>query len=217
MRIVPPTPDHELRQLWMGRRAIGASSAELILKGSVRYGRRVETLHAKWEYITNRKDADPQTEAMLLGLEQEPLIRARWQEYIRAQGEPLDIIDDEHDFLVAQIDWLSYEGDRAADFKHTTSDWVWENVQKITRASNLLSEGTKMDGWFISAQHQLMILGLPQIDYYVRWQDFDAAHLIVKRDEPFIARMRAAEVAFWNECVIADKPPQSKKVKMVMD
>ncbi len=210
--IVPPIEGHPLREIWMTR-GIGASAAEVILKGKTKFTNTREL----FEYITKRREKEPQTEAQLEGLAYEPTLREWWQAKIGALGESVNLIDPEHTFRRAQIDHLTYEGTRACDFKFTRSEWKWKQIKAIADHTNLLTEGTKLDDWYCAAEHQLDLLDLPQIDYFICFNGLDTEHLIVKRDDEFIARLRAAECAFWNDCVIADKPPPSKKLTLKMD
>jgi hypothetical protein len=67
MRIVPVDRSHPLADLWYGSRAIGASAAEVVMKGKGKY----QTEHQLWSYITRRMEKEPQTEPMLAGLAME--------------------------------------------------------------------------------------------------------------------------------------------------
>ena len=212
MRVIPKRDDWPPK-----RRVIGASHAQIILKGEVKYGRDKKTLTDLWRYLTYKDEAPEQSDKMKLGLHVEPRLMKMWEEFIRLTGEPINTQDDEHDFLVAQIDWLSYDGTRMCDFKHTTSEWLWNEAQKILAHTTVLTEGTKLDNWYSAAQHQLMVTGLGMVDYYLVWQEFGQAHFMVPRNDEYIAELRAKEIAFWQNHVLTDTPPPTRKLRLRKD
>lgn len=203
-RIAPPDPEHPLYKLWHTR-AIGASAAAAVLGKDY-----FQTTRELWEYITKRRQKDPQTPAMLEGLAMEPKIWAEWEWIVGTPGEPANLIDAEHDFLRAQIDWLSYDSTRAAEFKWTRSERVWASARKKVLP----------DFWKPQAQHKLMVLGLQAIDWYV-WSEIrgnrDYVQFLVERDDAYIAMLRAREVKFWTKYVRPDIAPPERRLRLRME
>lgn len=208
-RIAPAADDHPNRAIWYGSRALGASLAEVVWRGRSKY----ETAHQAWMYLTRRADKPPISPAGQEGLDREPEIRKAWEGYVNLAGEDVDLLDPEYDFLRCQIDWMDYAGTRACDFKLTRSKDNWAKLDKALRTRTFLLEG---DPWWYAAQHQLMILDLPMIDYYV----FDGAarfqHVMVMADMEFIAKYRARAVEWWASYVVMDLPPP-KQLKLVKE
>lgn len=197
-----------LYSVWRGSRAIGASAAAAVL-GRDRY----QTPQELWAYVTRRMDKPPQTAAMLEGLEAEPELTAIYESQRDQEGEPVNLLDAEHDFLRAQIDWLSYDQTRAAEYKFTRSRPTWE----------LSCEGKLAPFWEPAAQHKLMILGFEEIDWFVATPHdtpeakFDVTAFVVKRDEAFIKAYREQAVKFWNDYIVADVEPPYKRLRLVLD
>lgn len=213
-RIVPPDKEHPLYKLWHTR-AIGASAAGAIM------GRdRFQTARKLFDYITKRREKDPQTPAMLEGLAMEPWMLERWERIVGKPGESANLIDAEHDFLRAQIDWLSYDGTEAAEFKFTRS------VRAFSEVFNF-----KLPAFWVSqAQHKMMVLGLEQIGWLVATpsiqtlsitgmgiETVSATSMVIERDDAYIAKLRAKEVEFWTKYVQPDIAPPERKLRLRME
>jgi hypothetical protein len=216
-RIVPDDPESEDYKIWHTR-GIGASAAEIVVKGKNKYR---ETEYGLWEYITKRAEKPPQTAPMLAGLEAEPKIRAAWEKASGEVGEAVNLIDAQHDCLRAQIDWLSWEGDRAVDFKYSYGTKTYENAARYVSATNvLLQESKDFGGWWIAGQHQLMLLDHKLIHYYV-WKDgyehYEPIDLIVVRDDDFIKKLRQIEWMWWERHIKGDLAPEKRKLTLKID
>jgi hypothetical protein len=232
-RIVPAYDDNDLYPTWHTR-ALGASVAQVLVYGEIvireKGGKVVSrrTQHDLWRYLRGDIERDPTSDAMQAGLDAEPAIMAAWEAYHGTTGEPVDLIDDEFRFLRAQIDWLSYpspdEPSVAADFKLAFSGTSWEKARAIAMTGNFLTPGTKLDYFWLGAQHQLMILEHPQIAYYVvdRQARGEPVCLWVPADLEWIERYKEHCLWWQHSFVHSDTYPNSvplekRKLKLPKD
>lgn len=212
MRIVP-TYDDPLRDLWHTR-GLGASSAEVILKGKTKF----TDAHKLWLYITKRAEKDPMSLAAQNGLDREPEIAALWAKETKLVGEAVCVIDDEFDFLRSQIDFLSWDGEVACDYKWSDNGRTYAKAWEISQHSNLLFEDSGLAYWWYAAQHQLMILGHEKIAYYCHRGNPNPVLLWVRRDNEHIAKYRKKAVEWYTAYVAMDLPPPKRgRVKLVPD
>lgn len=211
-RIVPCDDSGPLGALWHTR-ALGASVAEIVLKGRNRWMDE----HKLWRYIRGDIERDPMSEAAQEGLDCEPRICELWEKATGRQYQSANLIDGEYDFLRAQIDGLSWDLTAAVDYKTSRSVTVWAAAEKLQR-NFIMAEGP-LNYWFPAAQHQLMILGLEHIDYVLYDPTKDRIlPFIVKRDEAFIKQYRGMTMGWWFQHVVSDQPPpRNRKLKLVPD
>lgn len=195
-----------LYTVWRGSRAIGASAAAAVM------GRdRFQTPEALWLYITRRIEKPPPNAAMLEGLAAEPELTSLYETLRKEEGEPVNLLDAEYDFLRAQIDWLSFEQTRAAEYKLTRSKQAWE----------MACQDKLAPFWTVSAQHKLMVLGFEELDWFVAKSSetpeakYDIAAFVVKRDDNYIAKYREKAVRWWETYVVKDINPSDHKLKLI--
>lgn len=195
-----------LYTVWRGSRAIGASAAAAVL-GKDPYKSQM----AIWEYITKRREKDPQSPAMLEGLEAEPELRALYETAVNMEGEAVNLLDAEHDYLRAQIDWLDYNQESACEIKFTRNKTRWEAAEA----------GKLHPGWKAEAHHKIMVLGFEYIDWFVGTPNdtpeakYKTVGFRVWRDGEYIAQLRKAEIDFWETYVVKDINPSDHKLKLV--
>ena len=199
MRIVPPLKSHPLHQLWMTR-GVGGSAAASIL-GLNPY----QSAQALWEYLTHRVDKPAPSEAMLRGIEEESTIRAFYCRRFDVEGCSLQVIDSEHDFIRAQIDFMDEDFNRPAEFKSTRSKAALDAMKRKEIPSF----------WRPQLTHQCMILGKTEVDVFV-YDGNEYYYALFTVDPASCVKLRKREVEFWQRYVLTDTPPSDNKLKLVI-
>ena len=90
----------------------------------------------------------------------------------------------------ASVDGLALNGSVVVEIK------CGESVYKKTAATRQVPYY-----YFGQLQHILAVTGLPYIDFFCYLPLQPEVHLLVKRDDNYIARLISAEEAFWQRLV----------------
>ncbi len=108
--------------------------------------------------------------------------------------------------LVAECEIIPF---LSASFDGITEDLDFAVEIKCGKASHKLAKKGKIPPYYFSQlQHQMMISGLKEIDYF-SYSEEDFFLIKVDRDEEFIQKMIEKEVEFWNN-VINFIPPKKE-------
>ncbi len=172
---------------WLAWRTqgIGASEAPAILGENPWKSRRA--LLAEKCGLARR---DFNSAAMAFGTRTEPEARARFVAQVGVEVEPACVQSNTHTWLRASLDGLAVDGTRAVEIKCGPSVYA----------------KTAKDDWppryyMGQLQHILAITALPEIDFWCYLPGQAPVHVVVARDDAYIARMLAAEADFWEEVV----------------
>ena len=172
---------------WLAWRTqgIGASEAPAILGENPWKSRRA--LLAEKCGLARR---DFNSAAMAFGTRTEPEARARYVAQVGVQVEPVCVQSNTHTWLRASLDGLAVDGTRAVEIKCGPS--VYDKTAK---------QGWPPKYYMGQLQHILAITALPEIDFWCYLPGQVPVHVVVARDDAYIARMLAAEAEFWAEVV----------------
>lgn len=180
------TPEwHELR-----RNSIGASDAAAIL-GVSPWKSRYELWNEK---VGNSAQEEP-SYAMRRGAAMEPQALEEYQKHCEAQFFPEVVFHEKYPFIMASLDGMSLDGTQAVEIKCPG---------KETHA--LALQGKVPDHYYAQLQHQMMVTGLQDIDYF----SFDGEEGVivkVQRDQEYIDNLLEKELEFW-KLVKGNIPPE---------
>ena len=130
---------------------------------------------------------------MKRGTTLEPAARLAYEMATGISVQPMVAEDDLFPFLSASFDGVTKELDRAVEIK-------------CGRSSHELALSGQIPPYYVAQlQHQMMVAGLAEIDYW----SFDGSFgilLKVERDNEFISEMLDAEIAFWQNIVNFEPP-----------
>ena len=126
--------------------------------------------------------------AMAFGTLTEPEARARYVAQVGVHVEPVCVQSSAHTWLRASLDGLSVDGARVVEIKCGPS--VYAKTAKANRPPQY---------YMAQLQHILAITTLPEIDFWCYLPGQAPVHVVVARDDAYIARMLAAEAEFWAE------------------
>ena len=121
------------------------------------------------------------------GTRLEPIAR---ELYIKETGInviPLCLQDKNDSWIIASMDGIT------EDFTHIVEIKCGKSAYWTAR------RGIVPDYYYGQLQHQMMITGLREVDYYCYWPDQKAILQTVKRDESYIKSLYKAEQAFMRK------------------
>ena len=121
---------------------------------------------------------------MRKGTKLEPRARDLYIEYSGIEVIPRCLEDKKDSWLIASMDGIS------KDYKHIVEikcdyDAYWEAVKNIIP-----------DYYYGQLQHQMMITGLKEVDYWCYWPGYEPKLQTVKRDDNYIKLLYETEKAF---------------------
>jgi len=157
---------------------IGASDAST-LNGDNKFQSPKELLDQK----KNRVNTIP-NEKMILGTKLEPEARRLYIEKTGINVKPLCLQDKQFSWLIASMDGIS------DDFKHIVEIKCGESA--YWQANN----GIVPDYYFGQLQHQMMITGLDEVDYWCYWPGQKGILQKIKRDNEYIKKLFITEQNF---------------------
>lgn len=152
-----------------------------------------------WLLKTKRIPPFTQTDAMLYGKRMEPILREAYFEQTNELFAPAVYIHDEHDFLMASLDGLSFDEDKILEIKAC-------NKEVFTKAQ----QGEVAEHYFPQLQMQLSCVPTAQEVHFHCYHKQDTVTVIVRRDDEFIKKMLYECQEFWDH-VINDCPPPAKE------
>lgn len=118
----------------------------------------------------------------------EPEARKRYEAISKFRVVPACLQSNKHEWQRASVDGLSANGHAVVEIK------CGESVYKKTASSR------QVPNYYIGQlQHILAVTDLPQIDFFCWLPKLPEIHLCIKRDDRYIARLIAAEQAFWRQ------------------
>ena len=170
---------------WLAWRmqGIGASEAPALLGENPWKSRRA--LLAEKCGLARR---DFNSAAMAFGTRTEPEARARYVVQVGVPVAPACVQSTAHPWLRASLDGLSADGARVVEIKCGPS--VYAKTAK---------HGRPPQYYVGQLQHILAITLLPAIDFWCYLPGQAPLHVVVARDDAYIARLLTAEAAFWQE------------------
>ena len=184
---------------WLARRfeSIGASEAGSIL-GINPYKSAVDVYLEKVLRVTDF----PDNLNMWLGRELEPIIKKRFEEEtgFKVRNDHKIRVDSEHSFLTTNLDGMVV-GDRVPVEYKALGRW----------------DGEIPDYYFSQVQHQMMVSDSEYAYFVVLLLAGRKEFIIEKvdRNDEFVASMRSEEVAFWQEHVEKQIPPEPETIEDV--
>jgi putative phage-type endonuclease len=182
-------------QEWLNwrKRGIGGSDAACILGENP-----WRSAYDLWCIKTGRKPEATMNAAMQRGVDMEPLARDAFVDFIGMDMEPDCYEDEEFDFLKCSVDGLN----------EATGDLLEIKCPGQGTHDKALA-GEVPSYYNAQMQHCMMVTGSKRCYYFsYRPEDVDSpqALIIIERDDSYIAKLKAAEIEFW-DCVVNDEPP----------
>ena len=162
---------------------IGASDAPAIM-GENPWKSRAELLRHK----RGPAKSLPTNQAMRRGIELEPKARRAYIAQTGRHVAPACLQSLAHPWMRASVDGLSECGRFLVEFK------CGATAYDLTATSM-----SPPDYYYGQLQHLLALTCLEQLDYCCFWPGLPEIVLSVRRDDDYIARLVAAEEAFWRE------------------
>lgn len=169
---------------------IGASDAPAILGKSP-----WKTAKQLWEEKLGLRALPQKNEAMMRGIEQEPLALAAYNAHTGKDASPEVVFHPEHKWMMASLDGLSLDRLTIVEIKTAGRD-----------DHNTAANGSVPEKYYPQLQHQLAVMNLNVLHYF-SWNNGEFHLVEVQRDDKFIEMMIAKEVEFW-ECVQNFKEPE---------
>ena len=157
---------------------IGASDASTVM-GDNRFESPEELLYAK-----KNKIVESPNEAMKEGTRLEPIARDLYIEKTGIKVIPLCLQDKKDSWIIASMDGIT------EDFKHIVE------IKCGKSAYWQAHKGIVPDYYYGQLQHQMMITGLKEVDYWCYWPDQKPILQNIKRDEIYIKSLYKAEKDF---------------------
>jgi putative phage-type endonuclease len=140
---------------------------------------------------------DRPNEAMLRGIELEPVARAAYEAATGNIVEPALAIHPEFDWLRASLDGLSFDGDLAIEVKCPGRS-----------SHNEAKEGRVPDVYWPQVQHCLLACGAKRLDYW-SFDGTDGVLVPVEPDAAYQLLLLEKEMAFWELVKSKTPPPQA--------
>lgn len=120
----------------------------------------------------------------------EPEARKRYEIVRNVRVEPACLQSVRYEWQRASVDGLELNGSAVVEIK------CGEGVYKKTAATR------QVPLYYVGQlQHILAVTGLPCIDFFCYLPLYPEVHLLVKRDDNYIARLISAEESFWQRLV----------------
>ena len=165
---------------WLEWRHFGidASDASTVM-GDNRFQTPDELLHQK----INKINIEP-TEKMRKGTKLEPRARDLYIEYSGIEVIPRCLEDKKDSWLIASMDGISKDYKHIVEIKCEESAY-WEATNNIVP-----------DYYYGQLQHQMMITGLKEVDYWCYWPGFEPKLQTVKINVDYIKLLYEAEKEF---------------------
>jgi len=145
-----------------------------------------KTPYQLWMIKKGFLEDSPQTEAMKRGLSLEPEARSKFEESFGERFSPTVIVSDEITWMMASLDGISESGKEIVEIKCPLN----RDDQRMA------SEGLIPSKYYPQLQHQIAVCGVEKAHYY-SYDGHEGAHVIVKRDEPYIKKMMELEKEFY--------------------
>lgn len=162
---------------------IGASDAPIIM-GENPWNRPAQLLSEK---IGTTKGFEGNA-ATARGAALEPEARKLYEASNKVRVSPVCLQSNRYEWQRASVDGLAADGSVIVEIK------CGESVYRKTASAR------QVPIYYVGQlQHLLAVTGLPQIDFFCWLPGLPQVNLCVKRDDRYIARMIAAEQAFWDE------------------
>lgn len=160
---------------------VGASDAPAVM-GENRFKSRSDLLYEK-----KHQADEPPNAAMREGTRLEPQARAAYEQSVGFSVAPLCIESLEYPWLKASLDGISEKRDSLVEIKCGQA------------AMGQAQRGIIPRYYHGQIQHQLMITGLEEIDYWCYRPEGGGILLQKARDNVYIRRLFKAELAFYKE------------------
>ena len=167
-------------QQWLNWRhsGIGASDASTIMNENM-FKSPDELLYEKM----NKIDVEP-NEKMRKGTELEPKARSLYEKTTQKIVKPICIESISHPWLIASLDGIS------SDYNYLVEIKCGESAYRKA------ASGIVPDYYYGQLQHQLMLTGLNEIDYWCYWPGEKGVLTNVPRDNSYIDRLFKQEQKF---------------------
>jgi len=183
---------------WLALRKnhLGSSDASIIMgasKWKISDG-RIKTPYLLWKEKLGLEDLSCDNAATRYGKVMEEPARQAYQEMVGDIVEPVCVKNTQHPYLLASLDGLNITEDRAVEIKNCNFE-----------DHKLAKEGKIPSKYYPQVQLQIMVTGLPFIDYF-SFHKGDGVIVKVERDEEYILDLSKKLDAFW-KCVETLKEP----------
>lgn len=152
------------------------------------------TPYKMWERKLGLGEPVVMNSAMQRGTDMEPTARRSFEKKTGLEVFPQCVYHNEHSFMMSSMDGLSIDRQHAVEIKCPGA-----------KTHGIAVSGKVPEYYMPQLQHQLACLSLSMI-YYYSFDGLSGVLLEVPRDDEYIDKMIAAEVALW-KCVQDRTPP----------
>ncbi len=170
---------------------IGASDAPVIVGDS-----GYKTARMLWSIKTGRTVDESDNPAARRGREMERFARQVYEARTGIQMEPLCVTHEQHDWMRASLDGLSFDSAVVLEIKCPLG----------SRDHALARKGHIPRHYYAQIQHQLEVTGAEEAHYW-SFDGTDGVLVRARPDRDYIARLVGAEEAFWRR-VVEDRWPE---------
>ena len=175
---------------------VGASDASIIM-GVSRWKTndgRVKTPRLLWQEKLGLDSMDCDNAATRYGKAMEEPARQAYEAMVLDVFNPVCVKNEKYPHLMVSLDGLNVTDDRAVEIKNCSAE-----------DHNLAKEGKVPAKYYPQVQMQIMVTGLPYVDYF-SFHKGDGVIVKVDRDDEYISKMSKKLDTFW-ECVETLKEP----------
>jgi putative phage-type endonuclease len=180
---------------WLNWRnsGIGASDAPTIMNEN-RFKSREELLYEKQNKIFPQSN-----DKMKMGTMLEPEARSEYEKIKKIQVRPVCVQSVKYPWLIASLDGISYDYNCLVEIKCGESSY------------RKACSGIVPEYYYGQLQHELMITGLDELDYWCYAPDEEGMLIKVKRDSDYIDELfkqenRPFSFNYGNFCPRSDRP-----------
>jgi putative phage-type endonuclease len=177
---------------WLAWRneGIGSSDAPMVMNVSP-----YRTAYQLWEEKLGRGTPQKSNYAMEKGQRLEPQARAHYELLNDRPMPPLTVIHQDYPFIRASLDGANEEMKRILEIKCAGKDTY----------RDALIDKKLPEHHMIQVQHQLLVTGFLQCDYFVFYEN-KCALVEVFPNHPLMEKLLKELIVFW-DCVKRDMPP----------
>jgi putative phage-type endonuclease len=173
------------------RQGIGASDAPVIMRETP-----FKTPHTLWTIKTGRTQESAAGPAARRGRKLEHFARRAYERRTGIQVEPLCLVHQEHEWMRASLDGLSFDGSTLVEIKCPLSPRDRASAQ----------QGRIPSQYHAQLQHQLEVSGAERAHYW-SFHGTEGILIEIRPDLKYARRLIKAESAFW-QCVKDDRWPE---------
>lgn len=184
--------------LEMRKRHIGASDAPILMRVNKKYPEQDKmTPLLLWKQKLGLIENTVNSFAAEYGKNREPYVRSLYEAYKGELFPPKIVFHPTLKYAMASLDGLSLDGERAIEIKCANKE-----------DHEVAKQGKIPEHYYPQVQHQLMCLGIDEMDY-VSFNDGDLLVVKVMRDDDYIDKLIEVEDAFWDNVMNLEEPEET--------